>query len=497
MKKALCLLIALMVFIPTVALTETGTSVDPQVIERFSETWVSIDVGLALEIWDEDGVFYCRGNLGIGDDQNESQSWEYATCQYDAASDSLQCANGTRVHKIYDAATQKLTSESTTTGLTAVICFADGADKLIWKDSEGMLQDYTLLRLGDAEELEGAEARAFAGRWGCGRATIDITEQFDDSFRVLITWGSSAAQSVEWNYACVYDGAKKCLYSYKPGNKNTVTYVEGGEIASTAQDYNDGQATFTLEGDGMLLWHDAKENAGADMRFERGIGPGTQPNTLIEGGSFVVEIPVAENDNGWQAAHMEPDYSVYKPCDTHIVENTFVARYDPTGDGDVFVRVKHMNGAACDEAFTWDLRVKDGAVQEVTVGPHLKAPDEARLNPRIEGEWLINDNVMAGMTIAKNEGQGWAVEIRFAYPEARVLRANALYDCERNALAFNDGTYYAFEIDNTPEGKVGDAVASNIEGALELYSGEDEGPVLAWSNTLNSDETAFFHRPLG
>ena len=38
-----------------------------------------------------------------------------------------------------------------------------------------------------------------------------------------------------------------------------------------------------------------------------------------------------------------------------------------------------MSGIACDEAFTWDLRVKDGAVQEVIGGSHAQAPDAAEL----------------------------------------------------------------------------------------------------------------------
>ena len=495
MKKALCIMTALLMLTVSFALAEANAPVDDKIIERFSDTWVAD--GLALEIWAEDGAFHCRGTLGDGEIESDEDSWEYAACRYDAASESLQCADGTRTHEVYDTAAKEKKVESTATGLTAVVFFANGADKLIWNDSEGMTGNTALSRLKDAEAEDAAEAKRFVGRWGCGRATIDITDRGDDSYNVRITWGSSAAQSVEWAYDCVYDGAKKCLHTYAPGSKTTVTYAEGGDIESAVKEYDDGQASFTIDGDGMLIWDDAKENAGADMRFERGIAPGTQVNTLIVEGSFVVQIPVAEGNDGWQADDMSQDDSVVKLYDADIIEDTFVARYDPTGDGDMAVCVKHMNGIACDEAFTWDLRVKGGVVQEIIGGSHAQAPDEAELNPQIAGDWQIDDIVMAGMTIAKNEGRGWALEIRSAFPKARVFRANVCFDCERNALVFNDGIYYDFEIDNTPEGKVGEALASDVEGSLALTADEEGNIILAWYNALETDETARFHRPEG
>ena len=82
------------------------------------------------------------------------------------------------------------------------------------------------------------------------------------------------------------------------------------------------------------------------------------------------QILVAEGNDGWQADDMSQDDSVVKLYDADIIEDTFVARYDPTGDGDMAVCVKHMNGIACDEAFTWDLRVNCGVVQEIIGGSH-------------------------------------------------------------------------------------------------------------------------------
>ena len=138
MKKTLCIMTALLMLMASFTLAEASDPADDKIIERFSDTWVAD--GLALEIWSEDNTIHCRGTLGDGGD--ESDSWEYATCRYDAASDSLQCADGTRTHEVYDAGTQENTDVVTVTGLTAVVFFQEGEDKLIWDDSEGMLKDF-------------------------------------------------------------------------------------------------------------------------------------------------------------------------------------------------------------------------------------------------------------------------------------------------------------------------------------------------------------------
>lgn len=262
MKNLLCMLMALLMMFTAFALAEAPAA---EAIDRFSDTWV--DAGAAMEIWydAEDAAFHCTAVLGDGGDV--SDAFEYANCRYDAANDTLICEGGTRTH-------EEPGETTVTEGLTAEVYFADATERLIWNDSEGLAKDFLLQRLEDAEAVEYAEALGFAGRWGCERATIDIAVQDDGTFKVFIAWGSSAAESVEWTYACVYDGDRKCLYSYMPGSKVIVTYAEGGDVESAVTEYDDGEATFTIDEDGMLIWNDAKENAGEGMRFERGIDPG-------------------------------------------------------------------------------------------------------------------------------------------------------------------------------------------------------------------------------
>ncbi len=267
MKKLLCALMALMM-LTAFALAEAPSA---EVIDRFSDTWV--DAGAAMEIWydADDAAFHCTAVLGDGGDV--SDKFEYASCRYDADSDTLICEDGARTHEDH--------GESTVTdGLTAAVFFADVGDRLIWNDSEGLAQDLRLRRLEDAEATEYAKSLGFAGRWGCGRATIDITVQDDGTFKVFVSWASSAAQSVEWGYACAYDGDSKCLYTCMPGSKAVVTYAEDGDFDSAVTEYEDGEARFRIDGDGMLIWEDAKENAGEGMRFERGIDFGASGSEI-------------------------------------------------------------------------------------------------------------------------------------------------------------------------------------------------------------------------
>ena len=225
--------------------------------------------------------------------------------------------------------------------------------------------------------------------------------------------------------------------------------------------------------------------------------PETEVNCLIEEGSFIVQIPVAEGDEGWVADDMSQDDSVVKLYDADVLEDTFVARYDAVGDGDVTVCVKHMNGIACDEVLTWDLRVKDGAVQEVLGGSHAKSPDEMAQNAAIAGEWQVNDNIMAGLTLTKNEGQGWAMQIATAYPGVYVFQADLFYDCELDEFVYENGKVYASEITNSPKIVLGDLINEEASGTLKAIEGENGEITLEWYNALSPEETAVFYRPDG
>ena len=487
LNKTLCLLVALMLM-GALALAESAD------IERFCDVWVDDFIAVEISQDEDDGAIRCSAVLGDG--TGESEVWRYDACRYDAETDSLICEDGTHTREHYDDAAQELKSDALADGLTATFRFADGADALVWEDSEGLAKDYTLRRLSDAEQADYEEAQSYVGRWGCDRATIDITDNGDDSFDVTVTWGSSAAEHAEWHYTCLFDVNLHRLYSSEPGAKSVVTFGEDGEIVSDVPEYDDGEATFAIEDDGMLVWNDEKENAADGMRFERATDV-DNINCLIEEGSFIIQVDVEPDDEGWQAFDMEQDDSVIRLYDADILEDTFVARYDPVGDGDVTVGIRHMNGIACDKLLTWDLRVRDGAVQEVLGGSHTESPSDEEMNPYIAGEWQVNDEIMAGMTIDQNPEGGWALEIAMAYPNVVVMRANMRYDCELDRLVYADGTFYESEITNTPDVVIGDVIVTDATGSLEMVQGADNEITLKWYNDLSPDMTATFARPFG
>lgn len=108
------------------------------------------------------------------------------------------------------------------------------------------------------------DEKAFIGTWVCGRAAITI-EPDANGYAVNIHWGSSAYDAGEWEYFCLFDGEK--LVNHGDGVYKIVTYNEDGTGNEEIQ-YEDGAVTFTFAGD-KLIWNDEKENAAADMEFEK------------------------------------------------------------------------------------------------------------------------------------------------------------------------------------------------------------------------------------
>ena len=112
------------------------------------------------------------------------------------------------------------------------------------------------------------EAAVYEGTWVCDRASIEMIWE-EEGFRVFISWGSSASETSEWEYSCCYNTETNSLESMPTGIHTDNVYGADGEIVSTTVIYDDGEATFTLDEDGRLLWHDLKEDAGKNMLFVR------------------------------------------------------------------------------------------------------------------------------------------------------------------------------------------------------------------------------------
>ena len=143
------------------------------------------------------------------------------------------------------------------------------------------------------------EAAVYEGVWACGRATAELIWE-EEGFRVLITWGGSAWEESVWEYACFYHEDDGTLVSMPFGLRTDYIYNEDGTVASADQKYDDGEAVFSLDAEGCLIWQDEKENAGDGMRFERAEAEnpeaGEDPLSLWTADSPVKEMLVSYID---------------------------------------------------------------------------------------------------------------------------------------------------------------------------------------------------------
>ncbi len=110
----------------------------------------------------------------------------------------------------------------------------------------------------------------FVGTWGCGRATLKITQLSDTEFQASISWASSAAAHTEWEYPLTYQDGK--LVCSGKGTKTNFEYQSENAEPDKTVDYTDGSAEFSMEGS-HIVWNDLNENSGEDMMFS---------NTLAE-----------------------------------------------------------------------------------------------------------------------------------------------------------------------------------------------------------------------
>lgn len=216
-------------------------------------------------------------------------------------------------------------------------------------------------------------------------------------------------------------------------------------------------------------------------------------NCLLEAGSYIIQIPDPEGDLGWLAE--TGDESIVSLYDADLIEDTFVVRFDAVKDGEATVSAKHYTGIACDEAYTWDLTVKDGAITESTGGSHAVSPDPAVSDSCLIGEWGTEDG-MSIMTIEKNPGgKAWDVEIVSAASQgAYVFKTTIYYDCDRNGFVYDKGKYWEVPItDSEAAPELGEA---SVYGTVGMFTfiGDPGNLILSWEDDQRPDQTLDFYK---
>ncbi len=212
----------------------------------------------------------------------------------------------------------------------------------------------------------------------------------------------------------------------------------------------------------------------------------------VENGTYVIRIPVRENDRRWVADELVGDDSVIRLVSAEYEDGYYIVRYAALGDGEATVIVRHyLTPIACDQAQTWDLVVRDGAVQECTGGSYTASPSAAEMEAFVCGGWHEADTQFTQLTLARRDDQGFRLEIVSPVShEAYLFRAAVYYDCWEEAFRYEDGTLYDLPI---LEGDDVEPAVSGLSGSLLLE--EEEGKLLLrWISSENPEEEIVFVR---
>lgn len=105
----------------------------------------------------------------------------------------------------------------------------------------------------------------FVGRYGSGRATIDVDCQGKKDAHFHVTWASSAAEVTEWTMSGTFDEKTQSV-RYSNGVKRTTVFNEDGTVAMSAVEYTGGKGTFTFHNN-SLTWSDSQEHVADGMTF--------------------------------------------------------------------------------------------------------------------------------------------------------------------------------------------------------------------------------------
>ena len=268
MKKLVALMAAFaLVLCGPAALAESDYTYFPE-SEEYVGIWYVDDYILEIDHTDADYNLFSCIVTQYAEDGNGVR-WIYDSCSYDDVGQALASfETGRKFDVTFDDFGELVSSEPVyyTDGAASFRINEDGT--LTWTDfKETPGEDERVF--GKVGSIDISPEDAFQGTWACDRATI-IIESLDDIIYCSVLWSGSAWDVAEWVYeGCTYDAEADRLVTQANGVKTNLTYGEDGEVETSDQIYDDGEAVFSLDETGRLIWDDKKENAGEGMLFEK------------------------------------------------------------------------------------------------------------------------------------------------------------------------------------------------------------------------------------
>ena len=138
-----------------------------------------------------------------------------------------------------------------------------------------------------------------------------------DGVEMLIFRTPGKKEFTSWEYLLTYDDATNTLHSDNGMKSTNTVQPDGGLGNSSVYAYEDGQADFSINEDGKLVWKDLKEDAGAGQTF-------------LPIGNFLGDYACdrANISFRWNEGHYAVDITW---ADSATVTNTwqYVGEYDP------------------------------------------------------------------------------------------------------------------------------------------------------------------------
>ena len=117
------------------------------------------------------------------------------------------------------------------------------------------------------------------------------------------------------------------------------------------------------------------------------------------------------------------------------------------------------------------------------------------LDAAFGGDWLQAETQFTRMTLARNEADGWNVEIISPVTHgAYVMQATLAYDSEAGVLVYADGRFYDVPITDSETSELGEPVRVDTTGSLTPEPCGEDGIALRWRNSEAPEETVLFVR---
>ena len=256
MKKTIAALIALMMVLVCIAAAAEEKGPDSEATKLFSSRWVSTGGGIRVDIWNNDGIWAVKVDKNYG-----SEIWNY-TCVYDEEQNTLvsvESGENTKTVMSLDENNNETGSEIAD-GAAKASFTLDENGSLVWKDEKE----------GAGDGVAFGKIGWFENDYYCGNYTMscfwDVEEPAEgeiySGYKVTITLEDETGVT-EWYFPCFYNPETNTLDSLFGTREFKPADSEAYEIV-----YEDGEASFSMNEEGCVLWDDKKDNAGEGLVFE-------------------------------------------------------------------------------------------------------------------------------------------------------------------------------------------------------------------------------------